>query len=67
MRFFIGTVHNVNPLNPNVTNNVSNFGGNIVTPSQLTAVACYDAGPLKVRLQTVTPATTKTPPHTGIC
>jgi hypothetical protein len=43
----------------NVANNVSNFGGDMVTPSQLTAVACYDAGPLKVRLQNVTPATPK--------
>jgi predicted N-acetyltransferase YhbS len=33
-----------------VANSVSMFGGILFTPIQLTAVACYAAGPLKVRL-----------------
>jgi hypothetical protein len=33
-----------------VANSVSKFGGILFTPIRLTAVACYAAGPLKVRL-----------------
>ena len=33
-----------------VTNSVSKSGGILFTPIQLTAVACYASGPLKVRL-----------------
>ena len=47
----------------NVANNVSKFGGILFTPIQLTAVACYASGPLKVRLsfrsQNVPPPTPK--------
>jgi len=44
----------VSPLNSrttskDVTSNVSKFGGILFTPVRLTAVACYAAGPLKVR------------------
>ena len=45
MMFFIGTLHKVNPYNrmtsKYVAKSASSFGGNLVTPSQLTAVACY--------------------------
>jgi hypothetical protein len=33
-----------------IANRVSKFGGILFTPIQLTAVACYATGPLKVRL-----------------
>jgi len=47
-----------------VANKVSKFGGILLTPIQLTAVACYASGPLKVRLsfrsQNVPPPPPKT-------
>jgi len=47
--------HAVSPLNSQMTyiyvsNSVPKFGGILFTPIQLTAVACYASGPLKVRL-----------------
>jgi len=65
----------VSPLNSrttskDVTNSVSQFGGILFTPIRLTAVACYAAGPLKVRLsfrsQNVPPPPPKPPPQTPI-
>ena len=36
-----------------VASSVSKFGGILFTPIRLTAVACYAAGPLNVRLNSV--------------
>ena len=64
MKFFIGTVHNIMPIKPkkfkkDVAKSVSNFGGNLVTPSSLSVITCYAAGHLKVRFQNVLPAPPK--------
>jgi hypothetical protein len=41
---------NSRTISKDVANNVSKFGGILFNPIQLTAVACYASGPLKVRL-----------------
>jgi len=45
-----------------VTNGVSKCGGILFTPVQLTAVACYASGPMKVRLSFRSPIVPPPPP-----